>query len=67
MSNPSKKLELGVNNLLPSFQKNPPDRPKFFHFTNSVREFHEADVIIFKQEGKPDLVLKDRFSPQNVK
>lgn len=67
MSNPTKRLELGVSNLLPSFQKNPPERPKFFHFSSSVRDFHEADVIVYKREGKPDLILKDRYSTQNVK
>lgn len=55
-----KVLNLGVKDLLPAYEKNPPTHPRFYHFMVSARNFHEADIIIYKQDGKPDYVIKDR-------
>lgn len=55
-----KQLHLGVDDLLPTYQKTPPANPRFYHFKVSARNFHEADIILYKQDGKPDYVIKDR-------
>ncbi len=55
-------LILTPENLAPAFKQKIPDNPKFFHFTGfTAAQFHEPDIIIFRQPGKPDLVLKDRY------
>lgn len=56
-----KQLTLGVSDLLPTFQKTPPENPRFYHFNVSAKKFHEADIIVYKQDGKPDYVIKDRY------
>lgn len=55
-----KQLIIGVNDLLPSYQKNPPENPRFYHFKVSAVDFHEADIIIYRQDGRKDYVIKDR-------
>lgn len=57
----SQHLELTVNDLLPSFKAKIPHVLKFFHFSRTAKEFHDAETIVFKQEGKPDYVIKDTF------
>jgi hypothetical protein len=54
------QLILGVKDLLPSYQKTPPTEPRFYHFHCSAKDFHQADIIIFRQDNKPDYVIKDR-------
>lgn len=62
-----KVLNLGVADLLPTYQKTPPDNPRFYHFKNSAKDFHEADIIIYRQEKKPDYIIKDRYGRFNKK
>jgi hypothetical protein len=59
--NQDKVLNLGVKDLLPAFEKNPPAEPRFYHFRVSAKNFHDADIIIYKQDSKADYVIKDRF------
>ncbi len=65
---PLKTLILGKHQMTPQAQKEMPKMPKFFHFDGvPASSFHSADIILFRQEGKPDIVMKDRFGTMDKK
>lgn len=59
----SKELILTPDELCPAYKKAIPASPRYFHFMTSINPlaFHEADVVIFRQTGKPDVIIKDRY------
>lgn len=61
MEKNNKHLELTVADLAPAYKNKVPDRPRFYHFLVKAADFQEAETIVFKQEGKPDYVIKDTY------
>lgn len=62
-SQPELHLKLTEADLSPSFRgKAIPQAPKFFHFTRSAKEFHDATLITFTRPDGKEQVLKDTYS-----
>jgi hypothetical protein len=55
------RLDLSFEDLLKPFQEKPPEKPKYFHFNLKDGQFHDAEIVTFRDKKGNTLVIKDRY------